>query len=168
LKRRILKGIAAALASVFLLTGCGEAAQSAASSSQAAAASQTFVTATETSASIPEDWEGDDRDGVAAYLEEYRKLPGNYMTKSEARKLGWEGGALHLVVPGKCIGGDEFGNYEELLPEDKSYRECDIDTLESDSRGAKRIIYSVSSDDLDIWYTEDHYESFDLLYGDGK
>ncbi len=120
------------------------------------------------SSEVDEDWTGDDKDGVALYLETYDRLPSNYMTKKEARSRGWEGGALHLVIPGRCIGGDSFGNYEGLLPEDGDYRECDIDTLRSDSRGAKRIIYTDEPDDLDIWYTSDHYESFTLIYGDGR
>ena len=49
------------------------------------------------------------------------------------------------------------------LPEGRSYTECDIDTLGAKSRGAKRIVFS---DDGLIYYTEDHYESFELLYGD--
>ncbi len=119
-------------------------------------------------AAVDEDWTGDDKEGVALYLEAYDKLPSNYMTKKEARSKGWEGGALHLIIPGMCIGGDHFGNYEGLLPEDGDYRECDIDTLSSDSRGGKRIIYTDEPGDLDIWYTDDHYETFDLIYGDGK
>ena len=100
---------------------------------------------------------------VALYLYLYGELPDNFMTKSEARKLGWEGGSLEPYAPGMCIGGDRFGNYEGLLPEEegRSYRECDIDTLYADSRGAKRIVYS--NDGL-IYYTEDHYESFELIY----
>ncbi len=100
---------------------------------------------------------------VALYLEIYDKLPGNFITKQEARSLGWEGGSLEPYAPGKCIGGDQFGNYEGLLPEaeGRSYRECDIDTLGADSRGAKRIVYS--SDGL-IYYTEDHYASFTFVY----
>jgi len=105
------------------------------------------------------------KDEVALYIHTYNKLPSNFMTKKEARKLGWEGGSLEPFAPGKCIGGDFFGNYEELLPEKKGreYRECDIDTLGKKKRGAKRIIYS--NDGL-IYYTEDHYESFVLLYGE--
>ncbi len=105
------------------------------------------------------------RDEVALYIHTYNKLPSNFMTKKEAKKLGWEGGSLEPFAPGKCIGGDFFGNYEELLPEKKGreYRECDIDTLGKKKRGAKRIIYS--NDGL-IYYTEDHYESFELLYGE--
>lgn len=100
---------------------------------------------------------------VALYLEIYEKLPGNFITKQEARNLGWEGGSLEAYAPGKCIGGDKFGNFEGLLPEaeGRSYRECDIDTLGADSRGAKRIVYS--NDGL-IYYTEDHYASFTLMY----
>ena len=64
-----------------------------------------------------------------------------------------------------CIGGDRFGNYEGLLPEKdgRTYYECDIDTLGAETRGVKRIVYS--SDGF-IYYTEDHYESFELLYGE--
>ena len=104
-------------------------------------------------------------DDVALYIHTYGHLPSNFMTKSEARELGWEGGSLEPYAPGMCIGGDFFGNYEGLLPEadGREYRECDVDTLETDSRGAHRIIYS--NDGL-IYCTEDHYESFTLLYGE--
>jgi len=104
-------------------------------------------------------------DEVALYIHTYGKLPSNFMTKNDARDLGWEGGSLENYAPGKCIGGDKFGNYEGLLPEAKGrkYFECDIDTLGAKSRGAKRIIYS--NDGL-IYYTDDHYESFTLLYGE--
>lgn len=100
---------------------------------------------------------------VALYLETYGELPDNFITKKEARELGWEGGSLEPYAPGKCIGGDKFGNFEGLLPKEdgRSYKECDIDTLGADSRGAKRIVYS--NDGL-IYYTENHYESFTLLY----
>ncbi|MBR6381988.1 MAG: ribonuclease [Lachnospiraceae bacterium] len=113
-----------------------------------------------------------DRDGtysskedVALYILTYGELPSNFITKKQAKALGWEGGSVEKVAPGKCIGGDYFGNYEGLLPEKKGreYHECDIDTLGKKSRGAKRIIFS--NDGL-IYYTDDHYESFTLLYGE--
>jgi len=103
------------------------------------------------------------KEEVALYIHLYGKLPENFMTKNEARDLGWEGGSLEPYAPGMCIGGDRFGNYEELLPTDRKYRECDIDTLGARSRGAKRIVFS---EDGLIYYTEDHYESFELLYGE--
>lgn len=103
------------------------------------------------------------KEDVALYIHLYGELPLNFMTKKHARALGWEGGSLEPVAPGMCIGGDYFGNYEGLLPEDREYTECDIDTLGKNSRGAKRIVFS---EDGLIYYTEDHYESFELLYGE--
>ena len=103
------------------------------------------------------------KEDVALYIHTYGCLPKNFMTKDEARDLGWEGGGLEDYAPGMCIGGDHFGNYEGLLPEDRDYTECDIDTLGAEKRGAKRIVFS---DDGLIYYTEDHYESFELLYGE--
>ncbi len=102
------------------------------------------------------------KDDVALYLHLYGRLPKNFITKKEAKKLGWSGGSVEKYAPGKAIGGDYFGNYEGLLP-DGNYHECDIDTIGKKSRGAKRIIYS---DDGRIYYTDDHYESFTLLYGE--
>ena len=105
------------------------------------------------------------KDDVACYIHLYGRLPSNFITKKEAEKLGWPGGSLEPYAPGMCIGGNRFGNYEGLLPEKEGrvYTECDIDTLGADKRGAKRIVFS--NDGL-IYYTEDHYETFELLYGD--
>jgi hypothetical protein len=104
------------------------------------------------------------KEDVALYIHTYGRLPSNFITKSEARALGWDGGKLEPYAPGKSIGGDYFGNYEGILPEKKGrkYTECDIDTL-GKSRGEKRIVFS--NDGL-IYYTDDHYESFTLLYGE--
>lgn len=103
---------------------------------------------------------------VALYLHTYGELPGNFITKKDARALGWEGGGLDGYAPGMSIGGDHFGNYENALPDapGREWRECDIETTGADSRGAKRLVYS--SDGL-IYYTEDHYGTFTLLYGEG-
>ena len=105
------------------------------------------------------------KEDVALYIHTYGCLPQNFMTKDEARNLGWEGGSLEEFAPGMCIGGDRFGNYEGLLPKQsgRKYTECDIDTMGADVRGAKRIVFS--NDGL-IYYTDDHYESFELLYGE--
>ncbi len=106
------------------------------------------------------------KDEVALYLHLYGHLPENYITKQEAEQLGWNSkeGNLWEVAPGKSIGGNRFGNYEGLLPNKKGrkYFECDID-FEGGYRGAKRLIYS--SDGL-IYYTEDHYNTFEQLYGE--
>ena len=97
---------------------------------------------------------------VAAYLAAYGHLPGNFITKNEARKLGWPGGDLWAYAPGKSIGGDSFGNREGVLPEGTRYHECDVNYA-GGSRGAERLIYG---DDGSVWYTDDHYESFTQLY----
>lgn len=116
-------------------------------------------------AQIDEDGSYTTKDDVALYIHTYGHLPDNFITKKDAQALGWPGGSLEPYAPGKCIGGSRFGNYEGLLPEadGRTYTECDIDTLGADSRGAKRIVFS--NDGL-IYYTEDHYKSFELLYGE--
>lgn len=114
---------------------------------------------------IDEDGEYNSKDDVALYIYTYGHLPKNYVTKNEAREKGWEGGSLEDYFPGCSIGGDSFGNREGNLPTKKGrkYTECDIDTKGKKSRGAKRIVFS--NDGL-IYYTEDHYETFELLYGE--
>ena len=103
------------------------------------------------------------KEEVALYIETYGELPDNYLTKDEAYALGWNSkeGNLWEVADGMSIGGDIFGNREGLLPESDSriYYECDID-YEGGYRNGKRIVFS--NDGL-IYYTEDHYESFEEL-----
>lgn len=106
------------------------------------------------------------KDEVALYIHTYGHLPDNYITKREAEDLGWNSkeGNLWQAAPGMSIGGSRFGNYEGALPdkEGRQYYECDID-YDGGYRGAKRIIYS---DDGLIFYTEDHYKTFEQLYGE--
>ena len=119
---------------------------------------------TEPAPAVTEDGVYDSKEEVALYIHLYGRLPSNYITKKDAESLGWPGGYLEPYAPGKCIGGSRFGNYEGRLPEAKgrTWTECDIDTLGARSRGSKRIVFS--NDGL-IYYTEDHYEHFELLYG---
>ncbi len=128
---------------------------------------ETALPSTESSSDevIDEDGTYTSKDDVALYIYTYDKLPDNYITKKEAKALGWTGGGLDDYAYGCCLGGDYFGNYEGLLPEKsgRKYYECDIDTLHKKKRGSKRIIYS--NDGL-IYYTEDHYKSYELLYGE--
>lgn len=104
------------------------------------------------------------KEDVAAYLNEFGELPPNYLTKKEAETLGWDNseGNLWEVTDQMSIGGDRFGNYEELLPEAKGrvYYEADIN-YDGGFRGAERIVFS--NDGL-IFYTGDHYETFEQLY----
>ena len=101
-------------------------------------------------------------DEVALYIHTYGELPDNFITKKEAQKLGWDNkkGNLWEVADGMSIGGDYFGNKEGLLPEEDTYTECDVN-YNGGYRGSERIVFS---DDGDIYYTGDHYESFEQLY----
>ncbi len=105
-----------------------------------------------------------DRDEVALYLHAFCELPVNYITKNDAMDLGWVSreGNLWDVAYGACIGGDRFGNREGLLPEarGRQYYECDV-YYEGGYREQYRLVFS--NDGL-IYYTEDHYETFELLY----
>lgn len=98
---------------------------------------------------------------VAEYIHTFGTLPDNFITKKEAQALGWVSseGNLWDVAPGKSIGGDYFGNREGLLPEG-SYHECDVNYA-GGFRGSERLIYG---EDGSIWYTGDHYASFEQLY----
>lgn len=188
-KRQIMLIAAAALAAVLLLTGrltpaglinsllgtdipeaqqtyeSVQPAETAEALPQADKSEPPEETAELEQAAIDEDEEYTSREEVALYIHTYGKLPQNFIKKNEAKKLGWEGGSLEPYAPGRSIGGDRFGNYEGLLPEaeGRRYTECDIDTMGRSSRGAKRIVFS--NDGL-IYYTGDHYKSFELLYGE--
>ena len=101
-----------------------------------------------------------DPQSIADYLFAHGELPDNFITKSEAEKLGWDNSRNEVsdVAPGKSIGGDRFGNYEGLLPKKsgRQYYEADC-YYTSGNRNAHRIVYS--NDGL-VFYTDDHYESF--------
>ena len=153
----LLRWLSLLLVAMVLLTGCAHL--------DAFAPVQQPEAVTETTA-ISESGTYSSREEVADYLHQFGHLPSNYLTKKEAQELGWVAskGNLWQVAPGMSIGGDRFGNREGLLPKasGRTYYECDID-FDGSYRNAKRIVYS--NDGL-IYYTEDHYESFQLLYGE--
>ena len=105
------------------------------------------------------------KEEVAEYLETYGHLPENYITKKEAQALGWDNakGNLWDVAEGKSIGGDRFGNREGLLPSahGRTWYECDID-YQGGYRGKERLVFS---DDGLIYYSDDHYASFEAVRG---
>lgn len=110
---------------------------------------------------VVKDGEYTGKDEVAAYIRKFSgALPKNYITKRQARELGWQGGPVEPYAPGKSIGGDRFGNYERRLPVLKNgfYKECDIDTR-GRPRGAKRLVFTDKG--KRIYYTEDHYNTFE-------
>jgi len=89
-----------------------------------------------------------------------QKLPPKFVTKDQARKLGWRPGSNlwgYDRLKGKSIGGDIFGNREGKLPNgNRMWREADLD-YKGGRRGGKRIVYS---DDGLKMITVDHYKTF--------
>ena len=106
------------------------------------------------------------KDSVAAYLCKFDKLPNNYVGKNEGKSLyesktgktfeKWNFNPWTTL--GVMIGGDVFENREGLLPSG-SYHEADVD-YSAKNRGTKRLIYQ---SDCVIYYTADHYETFNKL-----
>lgn len=150
-----------------VLLGCGKDNKANAPVQQPTTAVQTNKTAApaakaavnDNSVVVKESGTYTDKERVAKYIHKFKKLPSNYITKAQAKKLGWQQkGTLDKVAPGKSIGGDRYGDYEGKLPKasNRKWTECDIDYVKG-SRNAKRIVYS--TDGL-IYYTGDHYKTF--------
>lgn len=122
------------------------------------------VESNQATAEVSEDGIYSTPEDVALYIHTFDKLPSNFVTKNEARDLGWDNskGNLWDVTDNMSIGGDKFGNREGLLPkaDGRIYYECDVN-YNGGFRGAQRIVFS--NDGL-IFYTDDHYESFEQLY----
>ena len=116
------------------------------------------------SAGVTEDGEYTDKESVALYIHLYGHLPPNFISKTKARQAGWVSteGNLDEVLPGKSIGGSEFYNDDGQLPEARGRRwtECDIG-YQGGFRGSERIVFS--NDGL-VYYTPDHYSTFERLY----
>lgn len=159
MKRKIWRILIGLILLACFAAGCGQA-----------GAAQTVGAVVETESASPrnyieEDGEYTSKEEVALYIQTYDRLPENFITKSAAKKLGWvsKEGNLQEVAPGMSIGGDNYSNREGTLPKEsgRKYKECDIN-YHGGYREAERIIYS--NDGL-IYYTDDHYNTFTLLYG---
>lgn len=155
------------------LSETAESVQTAASAAaESAPPEETTAKATETAApettaekpSVEKEGSYTTPEDVAEYIHTFGTLPNNFITKSDAKALGWDSskGNLWDVAEGKSIGGDRFGNYEGLLPQadGRKYTECDVN-YNGGFRGGERIVFS--NDGL-IYYTNDHYQSFTQLY----
>lgn len=96
---------------------------------------------------------------VISYVKQNHRLPDYYITKNEARKLGWNPskGNLCEILPGKAIGGDHFSNREQRLPQGEKYFEADVN-YNCGNRNSDRIIFTGNGD---IYLTKDHYKSFE-------
>ena len=98
---------------------------------------------------------------VVKYLKEHGELPDYYITKSEAKSLGWvpSKGNLCEIAPGKAIGGDMWTNRQKSLPtkSGRKYFEADLN-YNCGNRNADRVVFS--NDGL-VFVTFDHYRSFE-------
>ena len=106
-----------------------------------------------------------DPQGIADWLFSHdMTLPDNFITKREARALGWDPSWNYVgdVAPGMSIGGDWFDNYEGKLPKGWGvyYWEADC-YYKGKKRNAHRVIYSSEGR---VWYTGDHYNTFTELF----
>ena len=169
-RNKVVRLIVLLLTVALLLSSCtANALETAKKKKNTAAPQATAVVETPTAVPEPTATSGplDEAQRIADYIFEHGELPENFIMKKQAQALGWDSMYNYVsdVAPGKSIGGDHFGNYEGKLPtkNGRKYYECDIDTKGKKSRGAKRIVFS--NDGL-IYYTDDHYESFTLLYGE--
>ena len=155
MRKHSLRGLLGLLAAlVLLLAGYSLPAGTVAPPSAAPDVS----TATQAPAAITEP------QAIADYLFRYGHLPDNFITKAEAKALGWDSSRNYVsdVAPGKSIGGDRFSNYEGLLPRagGRTYREADCNYT-GGPRGAERIVYS---SDGRVYYTADHYQTFTEMH----
>lgn len=98
---------------------------------------------------------------VSGYIKVKNKLPDYYLTKTEAKKLGWNpaDGNLCEVLPGKAIGGDVFRNRERNLPMIGKYFEADVN-YNCGNRGSDRLIFDKKGN---VWLTQNHYKTFEKL-----
>ncbi len=98
--------------------------------------------------------------GADFYLKYYGRLPEYYITKQEAKSLGWKSykGNFDKVAPGKMMGGNIYKNKLGILPnkEGRVWYECDID-YQGGYRNNARLVYS--NDGL-IFKTDSHYTNF--------
>lgn len=95
---------------------------------------------------------------VIHFVKTNHQLPEYYLTKNEARKMGWVAakGNLCDVLPGKAIGGDRFSNRERSLPKGVEYFEADVNYT-CGNRNADRIVFTKNGA---VYLTKDHYQSF--------
>ena len=165
--KKLIQLFALLLTALLLLSSCAANALETAKGKKNTAAPQVTAVA-ETPTPVPEPTATpgplDEAQRIADYIFEHGELPDNFITKKQAQALGWDSMYNYVsdVAPGKSIGGDYFGNYEQKLPVVKGRKYYEADCFyKGGKRNAYRIIYST---DGHVWYTEDHYNTFIELF----
>ncbi len=102
----------------------------------------------------------DGTNGAGWYLKFKHRLPEYYISRQDAKALGWnpKSGNLSDVAPAQMLFGGEFKNKKGKLPqaEGRLWYEADINYIDG-WRNRERILFS--NDGL-IFVTYDHYETF--------
>lgn len=103
------------------------------------------------------------KEKVALYIYKYNHLPCNFVTKSYSEDY------LHYtsaqtIANGYNFGGDNFAYSGEITKHTryKYLHECDIYTERTTSRGTERLVYNQYGN-VQVFYTNDHYSSFEKL-----
>lgn len=101
--------------------------------------------------------------GIDVLLYNGSSLPKQYLTKKQAKKLGWKPYLfnLHKVTNNGIIGGDVYRNKDGKLPSanGRIWYEADINYT-GGMRNSSRILYS--NDGL-VFVTYDHYFTFNQV-----
>ncbi len=167
-RKRLAALSALLLAVVLLLSSCAANALETAKGKKNPGTPEVTAAATAVPTAVPEPTATpgpmDEAQRIADYIFEHGELPDNFLTKREAQALGWDSYYNYVsdVAPGKSIGGDYFGNYEQKLPVVKGRKYYEADCFYTrGKRNAYRIIYS---NDGHVWYTDDHYNTFTELF----
>ncbi|MBP3883455.1 MAG: hypothetical protein J6D54_00760 [Olsenella sp.] len=146
------------------VTGTGAPGVASSSAGEPSSTVGTSGSASDGASSVSEDGTYTSKDEVALYIHTFGHLPSNFITKTKAKEAGWVSseGNLDKVCPGKSIGGSKFYNDDGALPDarGRTWKECDVN-YHGGFRGQERIVFS--SDGL-VYYTPDHYQSFERLY----
>ncbi len=107
------------------------------------------------------------KENVSLYLMKYHELPKNYITSSARNSSGYATGDTSELI----VGGDTHWNTGELsdfgISDDASLKECDIyfdgysnGISSTPARGVLRLVYTANTDDVRVFYTDDHYATY--------
>ncbi len=100
-----------------------------------------------------------DNDGADYWIKFFGELPKYYVTKNEAKKIGWrQSKSPENYIPDKMITGGIYHNKNGHLPNapGRIWYEADINYYEG-RRNGHRLLWS--NDGL-MFVTYDHYETF--------
>ena len=108
-----------------------------------------------------------DKNDVTLYIKKYHELPPNYITKDSKDYY-----LNHSEIPRNpdyVAGGDTYFNTDDLrsfgIESDTRLKECDIVTASYSltNRGRVRLVFTCNEKHSRVFYTEDHYETFQEL-----